>query len=81
MAPEWFRAQRERGVFADGRLLPTQQGHRRLRAYVTSSPNPGVRGREMREGALWPDPLIQLSPSLDPGRGVRRVCDGKGPSR
>ena len=29
--------------------------------------------RKLREGALWPDPLIQLNPAFEPGASVPEV--------
>jgi hypothetical protein len=27
-------------------------------------------GRELRDGLLWPEPLLQLNPSFEPGRWI-----------
>jgi hypothetical protein len=38
----------------------------RIRAYVE---------QELRSGALWPDPLIQLNPRFAPGKTVKQLAD------
>ena len=32
--------------------------------------------QEMADGFLWPDPLIQLNPSFEPGDTLRQLVDG-----
>src|SRR5512136_707832 len=31
--------------------------------------------RELREGLLWPDPLLQLNPSFEPGAWIDDLAD------
>jgi len=31
--------------------------------------------KELSEGLLWPDPLIQLNPSFEPGKWIDELCD------
>ncbi|MCB9597540.1 MAG: DEAD/DEAH box helicase, partial [Sandaracinaceae bacterium] len=40
----------------------------RIRAFVTE---------QMRRGALWPDPLVQLNPSFAPGEPMQELVDEK----
>ncbi|MDD9981723.1 MAG: hypothetical protein OXU81_10255 [Gammaproteobacteria bacterium] len=37
----------------------------RIRAYAQ---------RELDEGLLWPEPLIQLNPSFEPGASIEELC-------
>ena len=31
--------------------------------------------RELDEGLLWPEPLIQINPSFEPGASIEALCD------
>ncbi len=50
---------------------PYIQGFIRIRATIE---------RELQEGLLWPDPLVQISPSFEPGGWIEDLvgaCSGR----